>query len=116
MVKDYRPMADGNRPMADCEKTSRLIGFADVLPMIGSPLVAGGLSVLGIGNLDGESEEKIFMGNEDGDSEKKTYLREIATEVVDRFVVNFNCINPYLSKIRHTFHLLSQIRLQHIDI
>ena len=31
MVKDYRPMAD-------CEKTSRLIGFADVLPMIGSPL------------------------------------------------------------------------------
>ena len=31
MVKDYRPMAD-------CEKTSRLIGFADVFPMIGSPL------------------------------------------------------------------------------
>ncbi len=31
VVKDYRPMAD-------CEKTSRLIGFADVLPMIGLPL------------------------------------------------------------------------------
>ncbi len=40
MVKDYRPMADDNRPMADCEKTSRLIGFADVLPMIGSPLAS----------------------------------------------------------------------------
>ena len=29
MVKDYRPMADDNQLMADCEKTSRLIGFAD---------------------------------------------------------------------------------------
>jgi hypothetical protein len=79
-------------------------------------VVAGGLLVLGIGNLDGEPEEKIFMGNEDSDSEKKTYLREIATQVVDRFVVNFNCINTYLSKIPRTFHLLSQIRLQYIDI
>jgi hypothetical protein len=33
------PMVKDNWPMADCEKTSRLIGFADVLPMIGSPLV-----------------------------------------------------------------------------
>ncbi len=32
-------MLKDNRPMADCEKTSRLIGFADVLPMIGSPLL-----------------------------------------------------------------------------
>ena len=32
------PIANDNRPMADCEKTSRLIGFPDVLPMIGSPL------------------------------------------------------------------------------
>ena len=39
MVKDYWPMADDNRPMTDCKKTSRLIGFADVLPMIGSPLL-----------------------------------------------------------------------------
>ena len=34
-------MMDDNRPMADCEKTSRLIGFADVLPMISSPLHNG---------------------------------------------------------------------------
>jgi hypothetical protein len=38
MVEDNRPMANDYRPMADCEKTSQLIGFADVLPMIGSPL------------------------------------------------------------------------------
>ena len=35
------PLANDNRPMADCEKTSRLIGFPDVLPMIGSPLIIG---------------------------------------------------------------------------
>ncbi len=45
LVKDYRPMADDNRPIADCEKTCRLIGFPDVLPMIGSPLPANGLRV-----------------------------------------------------------------------
>ena len=33
------PIANDNRPMADCEETSRLIGFPDVLPMIGSALV-----------------------------------------------------------------------------
>ena len=59
---------------------------------------------LGIGNLDGEPEEKIFMGNEECDSDKKTYLREIATEVVDRFVVNFNCIT-HIFQTSHTLSL-----------
>ena len=57
-------------------------------------VIAGGLAVLGIENLNGEPEEKIFMGSENCDSDKKTYLREIATELVDRFVVNFICRTP----------------------
>ena len=54
-------------------------------------VTAGGLAVLRIENLNGKPEEKFFMGSENCDSDKKTYLREIATELVDRFVVNFIC-------------------------
>ena len=57
-------------------------------------VIAGGLAVLGIENLNGEPEEKIFMGSENCDSDRKTYLREIATELLDRFVVNFICRTP----------------------
>ena len=31
-------MVNDNRPIADCEKTSQLIGFTDILPIISSPL------------------------------------------------------------------------------
>ena len=96
-----------NRRNVKSDVTSAVNAFRRFFEIeIEARVVAAGLCVLEMDDVDGDPKHNTYDGPKDVRNEKKAYLRKIASKVVDRFVsfpVIQCIISEYNQSVTHNY-------------